>query len=219
MNPGKMTACYCGRGEIKGAFERRLRMGELGLRIAVLGLGLAAASLVGFDRQVRLIFSMEKTAKFTDMNVMVFLVAANGLAAGYSLLQGMRCVVGVMKGSVVFNKRLAWVIFSCDQFLYLWRWNSNAITSLFCMSVMAYLTLSVVASAAQSAVLVQFGQPELQWMKVCNLYMKFCTQAGEGLGSAFMASMGMIVISFISAFNLFRLYGSNKGSKNSNGNW
>ncbi|KAG0492689.1 hypothetical protein HPP92_006087 [Vanilla planifolia] len=182
------------------ALERRLRVGELVLRLAVFGLGLAAAALIASDSQVRTIFSMEKRASFTNMKVLQFLVVANGVAAGYSLLQGFRCVVGAMKGSLVFNKGLAWGIFAGDQ-------------------VMAYVTLSAVAAAAQSAVLGQFGQPEMQWMKICNLYSKFCTQVGEGLGSAFIASMAMIVISCISAFNLFRLYGGRKESKTCFGSW
>lgn len=44
-----------------------------------------------------------------------FLVVANGLAVGYSLIQGLRCGVSMIKGSVLFNKPLAWAIFSGDQ--------------------------------------------------------------------------------------------------------
>jgi len=44
-----------------------------------------------------------------------FLVVANGIAAVYSLLQSVRCVMGSMKGSVLLNKSLAWAIFSGDQ--------------------------------------------------------------------------------------------------------
>ncbi|XP_020977081.1 protein tesmin/TSO1-like CXC 3 [Arachis ipaensis] len=44
-----------------------------------------------------------------------FLVVANGLAAGYSLIQGLRCVVSLVRGSVLFSKPLAWAIFSADQ--------------------------------------------------------------------------------------------------------
>jgi len=76
---------------------------------------------------------------------------------------------------------------------------------------MAYVTLAAVAAAAQSAVLGEFGQPQLQWMKICNLYGKFCTQVGEGLASAVVVSLSMVTLSCVSAFNLFRLYGSNKG--------
>lgn len=82
---------------------------------------------------------------------------------------------------------------------------------------MAYVTLAAVAAAAQSAAFGEFGQSELQWMKICNLYGKFCTQVGEGVVSSFVVSLSMISLSGLSAFNLFRLYGNNKGK--SSGAW
>lgn len=44
-----------------------------------------------------------------------FLVIANGIASAYSFAQVVRCVVGLIRGSVLFNKYLAWAIFSGDQ--------------------------------------------------------------------------------------------------------
>ena len=76
---------------------------------------------------------------------------------------------------------------------------------------MAYLMLTAVAAAAQSAVFAKIGEPELQWMKICNMYGKFCNQVGEGIASALFASLSMVILSGISAFSLFRLYGGNKG--------
>ncbi|XP_077211700.1 CASP-like protein 2B1 [Tasmannia lanceolata] len=175
--------------------DRRVKVAEVVLRCVICGLGVLSAFLIGSDTQVKQIFSIEKKAKFTDMKALVFLVIANGIAASYSLLQVFRCIVSMLRGSVLFSKPLAWVIFSCDQ-------------------ILAYLTFSAVAAAAQSAVIAELGQPELQWMKICNLYGKFCTQVGEGIVSAFLVSLSMVTLSCMSAFNLFRLYGSNK-SKNS----
>ncbi|KAJ1428660.1 Casparian strip membrane protein [Sesbania bispinosa] len=171
--------------------DRRIMITELVLRCVILGLGVLAAVLVGTDSQVREFFTIQKKAKFTDMKSLVFLVIANGLAAGYSLIQGLRCIVGMVRGSVLFSKPLAWVIFSGDQ-------------------VMAYITVAAVAAGGQSAVFAKLGQPEFQWMKVCNMYGKFCNQVGEGLASAFVVSLSMVVLSCISAFSLFRLYGGNK---------
>ena len=79
------------------------------------------------------------------------------------------------------------------------------------MQVMAYLTLAAVAAALQSSVIGMFGQPELQWMKLCDLYKKFCTQAGEGVASAVLVSLCTVILSWISAYSLFRLYGGRKG--------
>lgn len=172
-------------------FDRRIRITELVLRCVILGLGVLAAVLVGTDSQVKEFFSIQKKAKFTDMKALVFLVAANGLAAGYSLIQGLRCIISMVRGRVLFSKTLAWAIFSGDQ-------------------VMAYVTVAAAVAAAQSGIYAKVGQTELQWMKICNMYGKFCNQVGEGIASAFVVSLSMVVLSCISAFSLFRLYGGNK---------
>ncbi|XLT32308.1 hypothetical protein HN873_063600 [Arachis hypogaea] len=96
-------------------FPTKDQVAELVLRFMILGLGVFAAVLIGTDSQVKVVFSFEKEAKFTDVKALVFLVVANGLAAGYSLIQELRCVVSLVRGSVLFNKPLAWAIFYADQ--------------------------------------------------------------------------------------------------------
>ncbi|XP_020976263.1 CASP-like protein 2B1 isoform X1 [Arachis ipaensis] len=95
--------------------DKRIKIAELVLRFMILGLGVVTAVLIGTDSQVKVVFSFEKEAKFTAVKALVFLVVANGLATGYSLIQGLRCVVSLVRGSVLFNKPLAWAIFSADQ--------------------------------------------------------------------------------------------------------
>ncbi|OVA20166.1 Uncharacterized protein family UPF0497 [Macleaya cordata] len=195
VSPGNVPVYH---GSDLKVVDRKVRITELVLRCVIFGLGVLAAALVGFDVQVKEIFSIQKKAKFTDMKALVFLVIANVLVATYSLLQGLRCGVSMLRGSLLLNKPLAWVIFSGDQ-------------------VMAYLTFAAVAAAGQSSVFAELGQPELQWMKICNMYGKFCTQVGEGIASSLVVSLSMVTLSCISAFNLFRLYGGNKGK--SSGGW
>ncbi|KAG8647512.1 CASP-like protein 2B1 isoform X2 [Manihot esculenta] len=189
VSPGNVPVYH---GTNLKVIDRRVRLAELVLRCLICGLGVAAAILIGTDTQVKEIFTIQKKARFTDMKALVFLVIANGIAAAYSLLQGVRCVVGIVRGSVLFSKPLAWLIFSGDQ-------------------VMAYVTVAAVAAAAQSSVFAKLGQPELQWMKVCNMYGKFCNQVGEGIASSLLVSVSMVALSCLSAFSLFRLYGANKG--------
>ncbi|XP_058196852.1 CASP-like protein 2B1 [Rhododendron vialii] len=196
VSPGNVPVYH---GSNLKAVDRRVRIAELVLRCLICGLGVLAAVLIGSDTQIKEIFSIKKKAKFTDMKALIFLVVASGLAAAYSLVQGLRCVVSMVRGSVLFNKPLAWAIFSGDQ-------------------LMAYLMLAAVAAAAQSSVFAMFGEPELQWMKICTMYGKFCNQVGEGIASAIFASLSMVALSGISAFSLFRLYGGNKGGKIS-GRW
>ncbi|KAM3268241.1 CASP-like protein 2B1 [Capsicum chacoense] len=192
VSPGDVPVHH---GNNMKKIDKRVKIAELILRCVILGLAVVGALLIGSDSEVKVIFSIKKEAKFTDMKVLVFLVIANGLAAAYSLIQVLRCIFSMIRGSVLFNKPLAWAIFSGDQ-------------------LMAYLVLSAVAAAAQSGVISKLGQPQLQWMKVCNLYGKFCNQVGEGIASSFLVSLSMIVLSGISAFSLFRLYGNNRGKSN-----
>ncbi|KAI9126809.1 hypothetical protein K1719_002405 [Acacia pycnantha] len=188
VSPGTVPVYH---GTNVRVLDRRVRTAELVLRCVIVALGILAAVLVATDTQVKQIFTIRKKAKFTDMKVLVFVVVANGIAAAYSLIQGLRCAVSMATGTVLFNKPLAWLIFLADQ-------------------VMAYVTVSAVAAALQSAVFAKEGQTELQWMKICSMYGRFCNQVGEGIASALVASLSMVVLSCISAFTLFRLYGGNK---------
>ncbi|KAE8689660.1 CASP-like protein 2B1 [Hibiscus syriacus] len=163
----------------------------------ICGLSVLAAVLVGTDTQTKEIFSIRKTARFTDMKAVMFLVVANVISAAYSLAQAVRCAVGMVRGSVLFSKPLALAIFSGDQAL-------------------AYLNVAAVGAAAQSAAFAKLGQTQLQWMVICNMYGKFCNQVGEGIAVALLVCIIMVVLSCISAFGVFRLYGGNKG-KNSSG--
>ncbi|KAK4271027.1 hypothetical protein QN277_019782 [Acacia crassicarpa] len=188
VSPGTVPVYH---GTNVRVLDRRVRTAELVLRCVIVALGILAAVLVATDTQVKQIFTIRKKAKFTDMKVLVFVVVANGIAAAYSLIQGLHCAVSMATGTVLFNKPLAWLIFLADQ-------------------VMAYVTVSAVAAALQSAVFAKEGQTELQWMKICSMYGRFCNQVGEGIASALVASLSMVVLSCISAFTLFRLYGGNK---------
>ncbi|XP_065853752.1 CASP-like protein 2B2 [Euphorbia lathyris] len=191
ISPGNVPVYH---GSDLKVIDRRVRLAELILRCLICGLGVASAVLIATDTQVREIFSIQKEARYTDMKALVFMVVANGIAAAYSLLQVVRCIVCMIRGSVLFSKPLAWVIFSGDQ-------------------VMAYLVVSAAAAAAQSAALAKFGQDDLQWMKICDMYEKFCNQIAEGIAAALLVSISMVAVSCISAFSLFRLYGTNKGKQ------
>ncbi|CDP04507.1 unnamed protein product [Coffea canephora] len=193
VSPGNVPVYH---GSNLKVVDRRVRIAELVLRCLICGLAVLAAVLIGTDTQVKEIFTIKKEAKFTEMKALVFLVITTGIAAAYSFVQVLRCITSMIRGNVLFNKPLAWAIFSGDQ-------------------LMAYLSLAAVAAAAQSAVFAKLGQTELQWMKICNMYGKYCNQVGEGIASALMVSLSMVVLSGISAFSLFRLYGENKGKNSS----
>lgn len=51
--------------------DRKVRITELVLRGVILGFGLLAVVLIVTDSQVRVFFTLEKKAKFTDMKALV----------------------------------------------------------------------------------------------------------------------------------------------------
>ncbi|KAL8192576.1 hypothetical protein R6Q57_027761 [Mikania cordata] len=184
VSPGNVLVYH---GSDLKVVDRRVRLAELILRTAICCLALVATLLVATDTQVKQILAIHKRAKFTDMKSLVFLVVANGIAAAYSLVQTVRCVVSVVRGSMLFNKPLAWIIFSADQ-------------------AMAYMIVAAVGTTAQSATFAKIGEAEVEWMKVCDMYGKFCNQVGEGIASSVFVCASMVIVSAISAFSLFRLY-------------
>ncbi|XP_042458185.1 CASP-like protein 2B1 [Zingiber officinale] len=192
VSPGTV-AVYYGGGKLR-ATERRLQVAEFALRCAITVFGVLTAALTGSNSQTREFFSLQRKARFTDMKALVFLVVTTGVVAGFSLIHLIRCVLSMAKGSVLLNMPLAWAIFSVDQ-------------------AMAYLTLAAVSATMQASVLGKVGQPELQWMKICDLYAKFCKRGEVGLVCAVLVCICMVTVSSMSAFNLFRLYGKSKGSK------
>ncbi|CAN6988328.1 unnamed protein product [Brassica rapa subsp. trilocularis] len=186
ISPGNVALYHGGKMKL---IDRRLRLTELLLRCSVTALAFLGLILIVTDTQVKQIFTIEKRAKYTNMKSLVFLVVTNGIAAVYSLLQSVRCVMGSMKGDVLLNKSLAWAIFSGDQ-------------------AMAYMSVAAIAAASESGVIGIRGEEELQWMKVCNMFGKFCNRGAGGVASAMLASVAMVLVSCISAFSLFRLYGA-----------
>lgn len=180
------TSCLLGSDA-----ERKVAVAEVALRAVLCGLGALAAALVATDTQTRTFFSLQKKATYTDMKAMVLLVAAAATVAGYSLLQAARCCVALLRTSIRPRARLllAWCVFACDQAL-------------------AYALLAAVAAALQASVVAKQGLPQLQWTAICALYGAFCRQAGAGVACAVAAAVDAALLAFLSAFNLFRLYGA-----------
>lgn len=74
----------------------------------------------------------------------------------------------------------------------------------------AYITFAANSAATVAAVLAITGAEEFQWMKLCNRFTRFCFQMGGALLCGYVASILMALISFISAYNLFRNYSPNR---------
>nr|ABF94455.1 plant integral membrane protein TIGR01569 containing protein, expressed [Oryza sativa Japonica Group] len=213
VSPGNVPVCYYGPGgRVPSSLERRARAAEVLLRCAACGLAVLAAALLGADRQTRVFFSIQKVARYTDMQS---LVVNNGPS-----MQKYRGVFDGPKTSF-YRKFLLRYFAYCDKIILLDIRRllviANGMAACYSLIqcarclVMAYIVISAVAAAMEAALIGKYGQPEFQWMKTCHLYKRFCAQAGGGVACAIAASVNMVGVALISAFNLFRLYGNSNG--------
>ncbi|GJM95563.1 hypothetical protein PR202_ga12315 [Eleusine coracana subsp. coracana] len=174
-----------------GNVERKVRVAEVALRCILCGLGTLAAALVATDKQTAHLLHDAEDGR-------VHRRAGPGpprrrqrRRRRYSLLQAARCLFFFFGSDGLRSRVLAWCVFSGDQAL-------------------AYVALGAAAAALQASVMSKRGLPAFQWMEVCGLYAAFCRKAGGGIACAVAGVLAAVALAFISAFNLFRLYGNKK---------
>ncbi|GJN30577.1 hypothetical protein PR202_gb18891 [Eleusine coracana subsp. coracana] len=72
VSPGNVPVWYYGPGgRVPVALERRVRAAEVFMRCAACGFAVLAAALLATDRQSRAFFSIQKVARYTDMQSLV----------------------------------------------------------------------------------------------------------------------------------------------------
>uniref|UniRef100_A0A0E0ACQ8 CASP-like protein n=1 Tax=Oryza glumipatula TaxID=40148 RepID=A0A0E0ACQ8_9ORYZ len=162
------------------------------LRGACALLAAAAALLVGLNTQTETVLFIRKKATVKDVQALWVLAMAAAAAAGYHLLQLLRCfyLSRFADGKPCRHRRaIAWLCFLLDKGC-------------------AYMTFATTVAAAQACVVALYGTHALQWTKLCNIYTRFCEQVAGSLVCAMLAAVGTALLSVVSARNLFRLYPS-----------
>ncbi|PWA58201.1 CASP-like protein [Artemisia annua] len=161
------------------------------LRVCATLLILTTACLIRFDTQTSLIFpSFSRTASFKDLNALVVLVYMDIAAAGYNMIQ--LIIRGLLSSHINPDiegsyKHLAWLSFLFDQGVVYMLFATNT----------ASLTASLFAIT---------GEHHLFWIKLCNKFSRFCAQIGGALLCGYAAFILMAMVSFLSAYGLFRHY-------------
>nr|XP_023916752.1 CASP-like protein 2C1 [Quercus suber] len=159
------------------------------LRVSAVLSFVLTACLVGLDAQTKIIFFIARKATYRDLEAFRILLYVDSAAAGYNLLQLCKGLIsawfeGNLKGAYIY---ISWIVFLLDQ-------------------LAAYITFAANSAALEAAVLAVTGAEEFQWIKLCNRFTRFCFQIGGALFCGYVASILMALISFISAYNLFRNY-------------
>ncbi|XP_044463515.1 CASP-like protein 2C1 [Mangifera indica] len=168
---------------------------EAFLRLCSILIFVLAGCLVRFDTQTKFIIFSKRKITFKDLNALQALVYAAFGAAGYNLLQLSRCTFFIICFHGNLSKSsyryLAWICYLLDQ-------------------LVVYLTFATNSTAIEQSMLVVTGMKEYQWAKWCYKYTRFCFQIGGAIFCSYVACCLMAFTTFLSAFNLFRLYSPNK---------
>ncbi|XP_065850440.1 CASP-like protein 2C1 [Euphorbia lathyris] len=163
---------------------------EAFLRIFAILMLVMSACLLGFDSQTKTIAYLQKRVTYKDLKSLFVLMNIACVAAVYNILQLSKYYIlnrwykGNLKGS---NRYLAWFCFFFDQ-------------------IAVYVTYAATTAAVGESLIAVTGVEIFQWMEWCNKFTRFCFQIGGVVFCCFLAFLLMASISFISAFNLFRLY-------------
>ncbi|XP_077217390.1 CASP-like protein 2C1 [Tasmannia lanceolata] len=170
--------------------ENKILKTEGFLRLSIFVLAVTGACLVGLDTQTKEVFlSIKRKATDRDLKALVVVVIVDAITAGYSFIQLSKSVIFAWfkENPGRYNPSLSWVCFLLDQ-------------------MVAYICFGANAAGTQASLLAVTGATRFEWMKLCNIYTRFCDQIGGGLFCGTMASLLMAIVTSISAFRLFRLY-------------
>ncbi|XP_022929778.1 CASP-like protein 2C1 isoform X1 [Cucurbita moschata] len=151
--------------------------------------------LMGFDKETTQIFGVDKTASFRSLGALKVIMFVDSIAAAYNILQLAKCWISAhpkppFQLQTHFHLPLFWLSFFIDQ-------------------AGAYLTFAANTAGMEAAFVAVRGNQEFQWMKLCNRFHRYCYQAAGAFLCGYAAVLTMLLISFLSAFNLFRHYSPN----------
>uniref|UniRef100_A0A2P2QQT4 CASP-like protein n=1 Tax=Rhizophora mucronata TaxID=61149 RepID=A0A2P2QQT4_RHIMU len=162
---------------------------EASLRLCAILLLILSACLVGLDSQTKFMIYLRREVTYKSLKAFPVLVYVDSAAAAYNLLQLSRFSLSAFskanyKGPYSY---LAWGCYLLDQ-------------------LAVYMTFGATTAATEHSILVVTGVEIFQWTAWCNKFTRFCLQIGGALLSGYLAFGVMVLLSFISAFNVFRLY-------------
>ncbi|CAF2071792.1 hypothetical protein HID58_041791 [Brassica napus] len=161
----------------------RLRESEVILRLCIVALLILSSVLIGLDSQTKDIAYIHKRVTFRYLFALEIELYINVVAAAYNIVQLGFGWYGVAQKT----SNSKWLSYLLDQ-------------------TAVYVVFAGASAAAQHSLLVVTGSRELQWMKWCSKFTRFCFQIGSAIILNYIAAVLMIILSFISAFSLFRLY-------------
>ncbi|KAL0697822.1 hypothetical protein Bca4012_053944 [Brassica carinata] len=153
-----------------------IRTAETMLRLAPVGLCLAALVIMLKDSQDNEFGSVS----YSNLSAFRYLVHANGICAGYSLLSA---AISAMPGSSSTMPRV-WTFFCLDQ-------------------ILTYVVLAAGAVSTEVLYLAYKGDDAITWSDACSSFGSFCHRATASVIITFVVVCLYVVLSLISSYKLF----------------
>ncbi|KAK2386448.1 CASP protein 2A2 [Trifolium repens] len=160
--------------ELEGNITTFLRTAETFLRLLPIGLCVSALVLMLKNSEQNDYGSVS----YTDLGAFRYLVHANGICAGYSLLSAV--LVAVPRPTAL----RAWTFFFLDQ-------------------VLTYIILSAGASTMEVVYLAENGDTATLWSSACGSFGQFCHRITASVAITFVALVCYVFLALISSYKLF----------------
>ncbi|KAL0348767.1 UNVERIFIED_CONTAM: CASP-like protein 1E2 [Sesamum angustifolium] len=172
------------------ANKRNIRGWDLVLRFSALALSLAAAVVLGVDKETTTVsmtlvptlpaVNVPVTAKWHYLSAFVFFVVANAIACAHAAISLLLTLAN--RGG---NKGIALMVVLFDL-------------------VMVALLFSGIGAALAIGLMGYEGNSHVQWKKVCNVFDKFCDQAAAAMGLSGAASVAFFLLVVLATLNLHK---------------
>ncbi|CAL5202775.1 unnamed protein product [Lathyrus oleraceus] len=163
--------------KLEGNTTTFLRTAETFLRLLPIGLCVTALVLMLKNSEE----NDNGSVSYTDLGAFRYLVHANGICAGYSLLSAV--LVAVPRPTI----SRAWTFFFLDQAL-------------------TYIVLSAGASSMEVVFLAENGDSATVWSSACGSFGQFCHKVTASVAITFVALVCYVILSVISSYKLFSMY-------------
>ncbi|KAI3809664.1 hypothetical protein L1987_19261 [Smallanthus sonchifolius] len=163
-----------------------IQTAETLLRLFPVGLCVAALVVMVKDSESNEYGSLS----YSNIIAFRFLVHANGILAGYSLLSAAFTAV-----PRPMTMPRAWTFFLLDQ-------------------ISTYLILAAGAVATEVAFLTYKGDLAVTWSEACGTYGHFCRRATTSIIITFVVVICYVLLSVISSYRLFSKYDAPVGYRN-----
>ncbi|KAE8669667.1 CASP-like protein 2A1 [Hibiscus syriacus] len=163
------------RSENEEEVNTSMRTAETMLRLVPMALGVAALVVMLKDSQSNDFGSVS----YSDLGAFRYLVHANGICAGYSLLSA---IVAFMPRPSTMPR--AWTFFLLDQ-------------------ILTYIILGAAAVSTEVLYLANKGDSAITWSAACGSFSGFCHKATTSVIITFITVFCYVVLSLVSSYRLF----------------